>query len=181
MGASIILVLKTLVLVLFLLCHLSSMVFRNWFKDMTTTVGYNATGNFDANFFFWRSYTEFQSPAKAVYNARHWNQPEPEEIPTPTLSRSQTAPVGNFLLVLYSFYSSIKFISIIYMQTDGSLFSNRIDLWYFVFKFSNQFLQFFLNNVTITSVCRHWDFKVALNFALPHVTSLTKLNRNLCV
>lgn len=33
-----------------------------------------------------------KSPAKAVYNARHWNQPEPEEIPTPTLSRSQTAP-----------------------------------------------------------------------------------------
>ncbi|XP_061546674.1 wings apart-like protein homolog [Phycodurus eques] len=33
-----------------------------------------------------------KSPAKAVYNARHWNQPEPEEIPTPPLSRSQTAP-----------------------------------------------------------------------------------------
>uniref|UniRef100_A0A3Q0RK20 Wings apart-like protein homolog n=1 Tax=Amphilophus citrinellus TaxID=61819 RepID=A0A3Q0RK20_AMPCI len=32
----------------------------------------------------------FQSPAKAVYNARHWNQPEPEEIPVPPLSRSQT-------------------------------------------------------------------------------------------
>uniref|UniRef100_A0A672JMN1 Wings apart-like protein homolog n=1 Tax=Salarias fasciatus TaxID=181472 RepID=A0A672JMN1_SALFA len=31
-----------------------------------------------------------QSPAKAVYNARHWNQPEPEEIPVPPLSRSQT-------------------------------------------------------------------------------------------
>lgn len=33
-----------------------------------------------------------KSPAKAVYNARHWNQPEPEEIPVPALSRSQTAP-----------------------------------------------------------------------------------------
>ncbi|KAM9344737.1 wings apart-like protein homolog [Symphorus nematophorus] len=33
-----------------------------------------------------------KSPAKAVYNARHWNQPEPEEIPVPPLSRSQTAP-----------------------------------------------------------------------------------------
>uniref|UniRef100_A0A8C2ZSR5 Wings apart-like protein homolog n=1 Tax=Cyclopterus lumpus TaxID=8103 RepID=A0A8C2ZSR5_CYCLU len=33
-----------------------------------------------------------QSPAKAVYNARHWNQPEPEEMPVPPLSRSQTAP-----------------------------------------------------------------------------------------
>uniref|UniRef100_A0A671YS96 Wings apart-like protein homolog n=1 Tax=Sparus aurata TaxID=8175 RepID=A0A671YS96_SPAAU len=33
-----------------------------------------------------------KSPAKAVYNARHWNQPEPEEIPVPPLPRSQTAP-----------------------------------------------------------------------------------------
>ncbi|XP_023818996.1 wings apart-like protein homolog isoform X1 [Oryzias latipes] len=33
-----------------------------------------------------------KSPSKAVYNARHWNQPEPEEIPVPPLSRSQTAP-----------------------------------------------------------------------------------------
>lgn len=33
-----------------------------------------------------------KSPAKAVYNARHWNQPEPEEMPVPPLSRSQTAP-----------------------------------------------------------------------------------------
>ncbi|XP_076599214.1 wings apart-like protein homolog [Chaetodon auriga] len=33
-----------------------------------------------------------KSPAKAVYNARHWNQPEPEEIPVPPPSRSQTAP-----------------------------------------------------------------------------------------
>lgn len=38
--------------------------------------------------------TGFQSPAKAVYNARHWNYPEPEEVPVPTLSRSQTAPVS---------------------------------------------------------------------------------------
>uniref|UniRef100_A0AAX7VY04 WAPL domain-containing protein n=1 Tax=Astatotilapia calliptera TaxID=8154 RepID=A0AAX7VY04_ASTCA len=30
------------------------------------------------------------SPAKAVYNARHWNQPEPEEMPVPPVSRSQT-------------------------------------------------------------------------------------------
>ncbi|KAJ4948061.1 hypothetical protein JOQ06_019602 [Pogonophryne albipinna] len=33
-----------------------------------------------------------KSPAKAVYNARHWNQPEPEEVPVPPLSRAQTAP-----------------------------------------------------------------------------------------
>lgn len=33
-----------------------------------------------------------KSPAKAVYNARHWNQPEPEEMPLPALSRTQTAP-----------------------------------------------------------------------------------------
>ncbi|XP_028323827.1 wings apart-like protein homolog [Gouania willdenowi] len=33
-----------------------------------------------------------KSPAKAVYNARHWNQPEPKEMPVPSLSRSQTAP-----------------------------------------------------------------------------------------
>uniref|UniRef100_A0A8C5NE74 Wings apart-like protein homolog n=1 Tax=Gouania willdenowi TaxID=441366 RepID=A0A8C5NE74_GOUWI len=32
-----------------------------------------------------------KSPAKAVYNARHWNQPEPKEMPVPSLSRSQTA------------------------------------------------------------------------------------------
>uniref|UniRef100_A0A665W4G3 Wings apart-like protein homolog n=1 Tax=Echeneis naucrates TaxID=173247 RepID=A0A665W4G3_ECHNA len=36
-----------------------------------------------------------KSPAKAVYNARHWNQPEPEEMPVPSLSRSQTAPDSN--------------------------------------------------------------------------------------
>uniref|UniRef100_A0A8D3CPZ1 Wings apart-like protein homolog n=1 Tax=Scophthalmus maximus TaxID=52904 RepID=A0A8D3CPZ1_SCOMX len=30
-----------------------------------------------------------QSPAKAVYNARHWNQPEPEEMPAPPLSSSK--------------------------------------------------------------------------------------------
>ncbi|XP_071399627.1 wings apart-like protein homolog [Centroberyx affinis] len=35
-----------------------------------------------------------KSPAKAVYNARHWNQPEPEEMPPPPLSRSQTAPAS---------------------------------------------------------------------------------------
>lgn len=33
-----------------------------------------------------------QTPAKASYNARHWNQPEPEEIPPP-LARAHTAPV----------------------------------------------------------------------------------------
>ncbi|KAJ0066909.1 hypothetical protein NL108_004881, partial [Boleophthalmus pectinirostris] len=33
-----------------------------------------------------------KSPAKAVYNARHWNHPELEEMPAPPLSRSQTAP-----------------------------------------------------------------------------------------
>ncbi|KAK5602789.1 hypothetical protein CRENBAI_026695 [Crenichthys baileyi] len=33
-----------------------------------------------------------KSPSKAVYNARHWNQPESEEIPAPPLSRSQTSP-----------------------------------------------------------------------------------------
>ncbi|KAM9364019.1 wings apart-like protein homolog isoform 2-T2 [Pholidichthys leucotaenia] len=33
-----------------------------------------------------------KSPAKAVYNARHWNQPEPEEMPVPPLTQAQTAP-----------------------------------------------------------------------------------------
>ncbi|XP_061601283.1 wings apart-like protein homolog [Cololabis saira] len=33
-----------------------------------------------------------KSPSKAVYNARHWNQPEPQEVPVPPLARSQTAP-----------------------------------------------------------------------------------------
>ncbi|KAL6102057.1 wapl [Pungitius sinensis] len=33
-----------------------------------------------------------KSPAKAVYNARHWNQPENEEVPAPPLPRAQTAP-----------------------------------------------------------------------------------------
>uniref|UniRef100_A0A8C6WJS6 Wings apart-like protein homolog n=1 Tax=Neogobius melanostomus TaxID=47308 RepID=A0A8C6WJS6_9GOBI len=36
-----------------------------------------------------------KSPAKAVYNARHWNQPEPDEIPAPPLSRSQTAVLSS--------------------------------------------------------------------------------------
>uniref|UniRef100_A0A4W5N178 Wings apart-like protein homolog n=1 Tax=Hucho hucho TaxID=62062 RepID=A0A4W5N178_9TELE len=35
-----------------------------------------------------------QSPAKAVYNARHWNQPEHEEIPPPPLARAHTAPAS---------------------------------------------------------------------------------------
>ncbi|KAL4640144.1 hypothetical protein GN956_G12172 [Arapaima gigas] len=33
-----------------------------------------------------------KSPTKAVYNARHWNQPELEDLPLPSLSRSHTAP-----------------------------------------------------------------------------------------
>ncbi|XP_051778802.1 wings apart-like protein homolog [Erpetoichthys calabaricus] len=33
-----------------------------------------------------------RSPTKAVYNARHWNRPESEDLPPPPLSRSQTAP-----------------------------------------------------------------------------------------
>ncbi|KAK6328660.1 hypothetical protein J4Q44_G00006380 [Coregonus suidteri] len=35
-----------------------------------------------------------KSPAKAVYNARHWNQPEPEEMPPPPLARAHTAPAS---------------------------------------------------------------------------------------
>ncbi|MBN3324544.1 WAPL protein, partial [Atractosteus spatula] len=35
-----------------------------------------------------------RSPTKAVYNARHWNRPEPEELPPPPLPRSQTAPAS---------------------------------------------------------------------------------------
>ncbi|KAG7463084.1 hypothetical protein MATL_G00191680 [Megalops atlanticus] len=35
-----------------------------------------------------------KTPAKAVYNARHWNQPECEELPPPPLSRSHTAPAS---------------------------------------------------------------------------------------
>ncbi|KAL4640970.1 wings apart-like protein-like [Arapaima gigas] len=33
-----------------------------------------------------------KTSAKAVYNARHWNQPETEESPGPELTRCQTAP-----------------------------------------------------------------------------------------
>lgn len=33
-----------------------------------------------------------KSPAKAIYNARHWNQPEPEEVPAPVSSHSVVAP-----------------------------------------------------------------------------------------
>uniref|UniRef100_A0A9J8CCP3 Wings apart-like protein homolog n=1 Tax=Cyprinus carpio carpio TaxID=630221 RepID=A0A9J8CCP3_CYPCA len=32
-----------------------------------------------------------KSPAKAVYNARHWNQPEPEEVPPPASSRTKAS------------------------------------------------------------------------------------------
>eukprot|EP00063_Salmo_salar_P035388 XP_014010223.1 PREDICTED: wings apart-like protein homolog isoform X2 [Salmo salar] len=35
-----------------------------------------------------------KSPAKAVYNARHWNHPEPEEIPLPPLACAHTAPAS---------------------------------------------------------------------------------------
>ncbi|KAI1886956.1 hypothetical protein AGOR_G00201100 [Albula goreensis] len=35
-----------------------------------------------------------KSPTKAVYNARHWNRPEAEELPPPPLSRSHTAPAS---------------------------------------------------------------------------------------
>ncbi|KAK9959836.1 hypothetical protein ABG768_009937 [Culter alburnus] len=33
-----------------------------------------------------------KSPAKAVYNARHWNQPEPEEVPAPASSHTVAVP-----------------------------------------------------------------------------------------
>ncbi|XP_055028423.2 wings apart-like protein homolog isoform X2 [Misgurnus anguillicaudatus] len=33
-----------------------------------------------------------KSPAKAVYNARHWNQPEAEEVPAPVSSHTMPAP-----------------------------------------------------------------------------------------
>ncbi|KAB5555131.1 hypothetical protein PHYPO_G00029990 [Pangasianodon hypophthalmus] len=36
-----------------------------------------------------------RSPTKAVYNARHWNQPEPEELPPPPPSASQAAPASS--------------------------------------------------------------------------------------
>ncbi|KAK1794371.1 hypothetical protein P4O66_011251 [Electrophorus voltai] len=35
------------------------------------------------------------SPTKAVYNARHWNQPEPEELPAATPSLSKSTPAGS--------------------------------------------------------------------------------------
>uniref|UniRef100_A0A8C1DNM5 Wings apart-like protein homolog n=1 Tax=Cyprinus carpio carpio TaxID=630221 RepID=A0A8C1DNM5_CYPCA len=34
-----------------------------------------------------------KSPAKAVYNARHWNQPEPEEVPPSASSHTVAVPV----------------------------------------------------------------------------------------
>ncbi|XP_036429062.1 wings apart-like protein homolog isoform X2 [Colossoma macropomum] len=36
-----------------------------------------------------------RSPTKAVYNARHWNQPEAEELPLPPPSASQATPAGS--------------------------------------------------------------------------------------
>uniref|UniRef100_A0A8C1LVQ4 Wings apart-like protein homolog n=1 Tax=Cyprinus carpio TaxID=7962 RepID=A0A8C1LVQ4_CYPCA len=36
-----------------------------------------------------------KSPAKAVYNARHWNQPEPEEVPPPKASVSSSSKDTN--------------------------------------------------------------------------------------
>ncbi|XP_035389412.1 wings apart-like protein homolog [Electrophorus electricus] len=36
-----------------------------------------------------------RSPTKAVYNARHWNQPEPEELPAATPSLSKSTPAGS--------------------------------------------------------------------------------------
>ncbi len=38
-----------------------------------------------------------QSPAKAVYNARHWNQPEPEEVSPPASSHTVPGPVSKVL------------------------------------------------------------------------------------
>ncbi|KAM6951066.1 wings apart-like protein homolog [Aplochiton taeniatus] len=35
-----------------------------------------------------------KSPTKAVYNARHWNRPECEELPPPPLARTHTAPAS---------------------------------------------------------------------------------------
>lgn len=56
--------------------------------------------------------TVFQSPAKAVYNARHWNQPEPEEVPVPPISRSQTAPVRYHSVVIIIFSTTKAKISV---------------------------------------------------------------------
>ncbi|XP_062859281.1 wings apart-like protein homolog isoform X2 [Trichomycterus rosablanca] len=36
-----------------------------------------------------------RSPTKAVYNARHWNQPEAEELPAPPPSASQATPASS--------------------------------------------------------------------------------------
>ncbi|XP_076844117.1 wings apart-like protein homolog isoform X2 [Brachyhypopomus gauderio] len=36
-----------------------------------------------------------RSPTKAVYNARHWNHPETEELPGPPPSLSKTTPAGS--------------------------------------------------------------------------------------
>uniref|UniRef100_A0A672NCG1 Wings apart-like protein homolog n=1 Tax=Sinocyclocheilus grahami TaxID=75366 RepID=A0A672NCG1_SINGR len=38
-----------------------------------------------------------KSPAKAVYNARHWNQPEPEEVPSSASSHTVAVPVRKVL------------------------------------------------------------------------------------
>uniref|UniRef100_A0AAY4AUW5 Wings apart-like protein homolog n=1 Tax=Denticeps clupeoides TaxID=299321 RepID=A0AAY4AUW5_9TELE len=46
-------------------------------------------------FFFFLVLLYFGSPAKAVYNARHWNQPEPEEMPPPAPTRSISAPASS--------------------------------------------------------------------------------------
>lgn len=35
-----------------------------------------------------------QSPTKAVYNARHWNQPESETLPAPQVLKNPNVPVS---------------------------------------------------------------------------------------
>uniref|UniRef100_A0A4W3GWC1 Wings apart-like protein homolog n=1 Tax=Callorhinchus milii TaxID=7868 RepID=A0A4W3GWC1_CALMI len=52
--------------------------------SQTLSQSSSASGNICFKFFV-------QSPTKAVYNARHWNQPEPEELP-PAPPLSHTAP-----------------------------------------------------------------------------------------
>ncbi|MCI4383863.1 hypothetical protein PGIGA_G00031550 [Pangasianodon gigas] len=50
-----------------------------------------------------------RSPTKAVYNARHWNQPEPEELPPPPPSASQAAPLYTVVQHVKHFNDVVEF------------------------------------------------------------------------
>lgn len=41
-----------------------------------------------------------RSPTKAVYNARHWNHPDSEELPGPPIAKPQRVTVSKYFFFL---------------------------------------------------------------------------------